>query len=140
MVSCLAAAMYVHKVDIMVMNVVNNPETGQTEAEELVFLKSVPGYVYPYLEGGIRGMGATERFDERYANSEFLRVKTSQELEKGWRVTNIRNKKTGKIVFQEETTGAPTVYNVDGSAPITNVLTGNIDEWVNTLSRSEIQA
>lgn len=140
MVSCFAAAQYIYKVDIQVMMTETNEETGQVEAEELAFLKTVPGYVYPYLEGGIRGMGTGERFDEKYANTDYLRIKTSLELDKSWRVTNIRKKRGGQVVYQEQITGLPTVYNVDGSAPLANPLTGNIDEWVSTLSRSEIQA
>lgn len=140
MVSCFAAAMYIYKVDILEMTQILNEETGQVEAEELQFLKTVNAYVYPYLEGGIRGMGTGERFDEKYSNTDYLRLKSSIELDKRWRVTNIRKKKNGMVVYQEGTNGTPTIYNVDGSAPIANTLTGNIDEWLTTLSRSEIQA
>ncbi len=139
MVSCLAAAAYIFKVDIWVQNDIINEETGESESE-WVFDRTVNAYVFPYLDGGIRGAGTNERFTEYYWNDEFLRIKTSKELSKRWRITNIRNKKTGKVIYQEQITGVPTVYNVNGSAPVVNPLTGGIDEWLSTMERAQVQA
>jgi hypothetical protein len=140
MVSCLAAAMYVFKVDIMEDTEEYNEELGTPVSQGFTKLKTVRGYVFPYLDGGVRGAGTTERFGEEYVNLDYLRIKTSVELSKRWRVTNIRNAKTGRVVYQEQIGGDPTVYQVDGSAPIVNTLTGNVDEWLSTLSRAEVQA
>lgn len=139
MVSCLAAAAYIFKVDVMVENDVINDETGESESHWVID-DTVNAYVFPYLDGGIRGAGTNERFTEYYWNDEFLRIKTSKELSKRWRITNIRNKKTGKVIYQEQITGAPTVYNVSGSAPVVNPVTGGIDEWLSTMERAQVQA
>jgi|SRR6478752_230021 len=116
-----------------------DPETMEYERSYVLKKKDVKCYVFPYLDGGIRGAGTTERYTERYANDEFLRIKTSEELRKDWRVANIRNRQ-GKLIYQEQLTGDPTVYNVQGSAPIVNPLTGGVDEWLSTMERAEIQA
>lgn len=138
MVSCLAAAAYIFKADVMIENDIINDETGESESHwELDH--TVNCYVFPYLDGGIRGAGTNERYTEYYWNDEFLRIKTSKELSKRWRITNIRNKKTGVIIYQEQITGDATVYNVNGSAPVVNPLTGNIDEWLSTMERAQVQ-
>lgn len=139
MVSCLAAASYVMIADIYEESGTIDPETMEYERSYVLKKKDVKCYVFPYLDGGIRGAGTTERYTERYANDEFLRIKTSEELRKDWRVANIRNRQ-GKLIYQEQLTGDPTVYNVQGSAPIVNPLTGGVDEWLSTMERAEIQA
>lgn len=138
MFSCLAAALYIHRVDIWEQDNEINPETNEIE-RTWKFLKSVDAYVFPYLEGGLRGMGTTEVFNERYTNSDFLRMKSLEEMDKRWRVTNIRNT-NGVVIYQEHINFQPTVYNIDGSAPRSNPLTGEVDEWITALSRPEVQS
>lgn len=138
MVSCLAAANYVMIADIYEETGEINPETLEWERKYVLKESNVKCYVFPYLDGGVRGAGTTERYTERYANDEFLRIKTSRELRKDWRVTNIRSNK-GHLIYQELLDGAPTIYNVMGSAPVVNPLTGGVDEWLSTMERAEIQ-
>lgn len=137
--SCLASLMYIFNVDVHTQDTVINPDTNETE-RTWKYLKTIRAYVFPYLEGGLRGMGTSESFGDRYINSDYLRVKTSEELDKRWRITNIRNAETGKVIYQEHVNGDPTIYNVDGSIPVVNPLSGEIDEWVTSISRAEIQA
>ena len=138
MVSCIAAAAYIFFADVLVAEDEQNEETGESESH-WVFDHTVKCYVFPYLDGGIRGAGTNERYTEYYWNDEFLRIKTSLELDKSWRITNIRRRKNGKVIYQEELDGAPTVYNINGSAPVINPLTGNADEWLSTMERAQIQ-
>ena len=136
---CLAASIYIYKIDVLKQVTVSDPDTRETIRTWEPF-KTVKAYVFPYIAGGLRGMGAHEVFEDRYSNSDFVRVKTQHELDKRWRITNIRLAKNGKVIFQENIDGPPTIYNVDGSAPIVNHLGGGIvDEWLTTLSRAEVQ-
>lgn len=136
--SCIAGAFYTCKVDIFEENTSLNEETNETELS-WTFLKTIRAYVFPYIAGGLRGMGSNETFGERYANTDFLRLKSSTELDKRWRVSNIRNAKTNKLIYREHIDGPATVYNVDGSAPTENPLNGEIIEWLTTLRRAEVQ-
>src|SRR6188508_45101 len=116
MPSCLVSAMYVMRSDIWIQVNVINPETNETERSWTAGQKDVPCYAVPYLEGGARMTGMSETFAKRYANNDYLRIKTANKLDKRYRIANIRNKK-GKILYYGSD-GIGTVYNVDGSAPI----------------------
>lgn len=137
MASCLAAGIYMMRADILTQVTIRNEETGETERSWEPGQKNVPCYAIPYLEGGARMTGMSETFAERYANNDYLRIKTANKLDKRNRVTNIRNKKNQVLYYGSD--GKPTVYNVDGSAPIVNPLTEEPSEWMTTLSRAEIQ-
>lgn len=138
MVSCIAGSFYTAKVDIYEQQTSINEETNEPELS-WTFYKTVRAYVFPYIAGGLRGMGSNETFGERYANTDYLRLKTFAELDKRWRVSNIRNAKTDAVIYREHIDGPPTVYNVDGSAPIENPLSGKVIEWLTTLRRAEVQ-
>ncbi len=139
MVSCLASAAYIYIVDILEDTEEFNEELNIPVSLGYTKLKQIRAFVYPYLDGGVRGAGTTERFSEKYVNLDYLRIKSTKELSKRWRISNIRNARTGLVVYQEGIDGPPSVYQVDGSAPIANPLCGGIIEWLSTLSRAEVQ-
>lgn len=67
-----------------------------------------------------RTAGSSERFGDLYENLEIVRmwVPASVHLSKRDRVTNIRSKKGGAVVWLDEEYGdRPTVFNVDGIVP-----------------------
>lgn len=82
-----------------------------------------------------------ERFNtDEYLSTDFIRLKTKGPLSKSYRVTNIRTARTEIPVWvEEELDWGPTIFNVDGSAPVPNLLTGEADEFVSILSRAQTQ-
>lgn len=142
MVSCLAASQYTMLVDILDQVTVTDPETNEKK-RSWIKLKTIPCYVYPYLDGGIKGAGTTEKFNDIYANSDYARIRTSTQLNKRYRLANVRSKRGGVVVFADlevDPTGKTgTVFNVDGSSPMINDLTGRPNEFISTLSRADVR-
>lgn len=113
-------------------------ETNSTE-RKWTKNRTIKCLVYPYLGGGIRGAGSTETFDERYENLDYARMKSSTQVTKRERLTNVRNARTGVVLWvDDESDGSPTMFNVDGCAPVVNPLTGKVNEYMATLSRAEV--
>lgn len=77
------------------------------------------------IDGGIRVAGTTERFGKEYENVDFVKMSFGPNfvLTKRDRITNIRDKRTGRILWKDEEVdkvGADyraTVFNVNGVTP-----------------------
>lgn len=139
MVSCLAAAAYTMLADVYTESHTYDPESLETD-RHWTKTRTIKCIVIPYLGGGIRGAGSTETFDDLYKNLDYARLKASTALGKRDRVTNVRNAKTGLVLWvDDESDGLPTMFDVDGCAPIVNPLTGKPSEFLVTLSRSEVR-
>ena len=143
MVSCLAASRYTMLADIYKQVNQIDPETNETK-RGWVKEKTITCYVWPYLDGGIKGAGTTERFmGEKYESWDYARVRSSQKLIKTQRLTNVRTKRGNQLVFADlevdPTGNTPIVFNVDGSSPMINDLTGKPNEFMSTLSRAEVR-
>lgn len=139
MVSCIAATAYTMLADVYSESHTYDPESFETD-RKWTFNRTVKCIVVPYLGGGIRGAGSTETFDDLYKNLDYARLKSSTGLNKRERVTNVRNAKTGLVLWvDEEAEGLPTMFDVDGCAPVINPLTGTPSEYLTTLSKSEVR-
>lgn len=53
-------------------------------------------------------------------------------------VTNIRDKRTGRVLWTEQDTGVPTTFQVQGVTPLFDPF-GRMREWISVLTRAEIQ-
>lgn len=138
---CITTAGYAHKCDVLEKfsdwdfdshTSVDRWETVETD---------VPCNASAFVNGGIVGNGTTERWDEgMYTSDDYLRLKTKRALLKSQRVTNIRAMNGDVVWKEEEFAGEPTLFNVDGSAPIADPLSGVALEFISILSRAEIQS
>ena len=138
-VVCLPGVRYTMLADAWVEHQNYDEVTGETH-HSWKYEKTIKCISYPYVEGGIRGMGSVETFDEYYKNMDYIRIKSQAVLSKRYRLTNVRNKNTGQVLWTEdEGDGSPTVFTVDGTAPISHPITGNIIEWVISLSRASVR-
>ena len=96
------------------------------------------------IDGGIRVAGTTERFEADYQSIDYVRMFFGPQhiLTKRDRVTNIRNKMTGQIIWMDEELDAvnglyqATVFDVDGVTPIVNPFGRHIENFAN-LKRAE---
>ena len=94
------------------------------------------------VDGGIRVAGTTERFGDTYTNVDFIKmwVPPKTLITKRDRITNIRNKKTGQILWRdEEFEGNPkaTVFNVNGVTPLFDAFNKHVETFV-LLERAEV--
>ena len=139
---CIIIAAYTHVCDLYSKNMEYDDASGSMEWSWVKEEESVPCMARPFVDGGIKGNGTMEKFDtDSYLSTDFIRIKTKRALSKSYRVTNIRTAQTGTLVWaEEELDGSPTIFNVDGSAPVPNPLTGEPEEFVSTLSRAQSQA
>lgn len=140
MASCLAGVAYTMKADVFQQQITYDENTNET-LTRWVFYKTIKCLVTPYLDGGIKGAGTRESFGEQYVNADYVRLKSQHILSKADQVSNIRHAKTGEILWaDEEIDNKPTNFNVDGTSPIINPLTGRPTEYLSTLSRAEVRS
>ncbi|ASZ74889.1 hypothetical protein FDI69_gp075 [Rhodococcus phage Trina] len=141
MVSCLAAAAYTMKADVWDQVLTYDENTNET-VRNWIFVKTIKCLAFPYVDGGIHGAGTKEDFREKYVNSDYARLKSMTNLTKRARITNIRNARTGQLLWSDEDTDndPATVFNVDGCIPLINPMTGRVNEYLTMLSRAEVSA
>lgn len=138
---CIMTAVYTHLCDVYTKNMEYDDQSGSMEWSWTKLEEDVPCLGRPFVNGGIKGNGTMERFDtDDYLSTDFIRLKTKGPLSKSYRVTNIRSIETKDPVWvEEELDWGPTIFNVDGCAPIPNAFTGAPDEFVSILSRAQSQ-
>lgn len=139
---CIVTASYTHVCDVYTKNMEYDDESGSMEWSWSPFKQDVPCLGRPFTNGGIKGNGTMEKFDtDSYLSTDFIRLKTKLPLSKSYRITNIRSIASDDPVWiEEELDWGPTIFNVDGCAPVPNAFTGETEEFVSILSRAQTQA
>ena len=104
---------------------------------------TIPCMARGIVDGGIRVAGTTERFGDTYENIDFVKmwVPASVQLTKRDRITNIREAKTGKIIWVDEEFGLnpkATMFNVNGVTPLLNGPFNQHTESFVLLERAEV--
>lgn len=140
MLRCITSATYVHKCDILEKFSDWDFDSNTSVDRWEVTHRDVPCNASAFVNGGIRGNGSMEKWDEgNYISDDYVRLKTKRSLTKSQRVTNIRAMNGELVWAEEEFAGEPTLFDVEGSAPIADPLSGRALEFISTLARSEIQ-
>lgn len=136
----MTMATYVHKCDILEKFSDWDFDSHTSNDRWEIVETDVPCNASSFVNGGIRGNGTMEQWDEgKYISEDFIRLKTKRAILKSQRITNIRAL-NGEVVWKEEEFGGePTLFNVDGSAPVADPFSGVALEFITTLSRAEIQ-
>lgn len=90
------------------------------------------------VDGGIRVAGSTERFGDTYENIEYVKlwVPARIKLTKRDRITNIRAKRGGEVIWTNED-GSPLVFNVNGVSPLFDAFNRPVESFV-LLERAEV--
>jgi hypothetical protein len=115
---------------------VNDPETPQNE---LALPVTIPCMARGIVNAGIRAAATTESFGDNYENVDYIKLKVPAyvTVTKRDRITNIRQKKGGRILWKnEESDGRATVFNVNGVVPIMDGF-NNLLEWYVMLERTD---
>jgi len=106
-------------------------------------LESMPVIARGIVEGGIRVVGTTERYTPGglLESADYVRLQfpPNYGVSKRDRITNIRSKKGGDILWaEEEHDGAPTVFEVLGVTPIFDPFGMHVENQA-LLQRAEVQ-
>lgn len=111
-----------------------NDDNPNTPADESTTTFTIQCIARGIVDGGIRVAGTTERFGDRYENTEYVHmwVPAKTLITKRDRITNIRFKKNGTVVWvDEEFDGTrPTVFNVNGVSPLFDAFNRHIENYV----------
>lgn len=113
-----------------------------TPVNETERYSAVPCVVRGVIDGGIRVAGTTQRFSDIYENVDWVRIWFPPEytITKRDRITDIRDRKTGEIMWrEEEIDNAPaSKFSVKGVTPTQGPF-GRHVENVALLERAEVQ-
>ncbi len=105
-------------------------------------IRDVPLMARGVMTQGIYGAGSTERFSEIYTNVDWVKATFAPgtRITKRDRITNIRSKRNGEILWkEEEITGyPPTTFNVMGITPTFDPFSRPVELSV-LLERAEVQ-
>lgn len=108
----------------------DNPDTPGDESLTTV---TIPCLARGIVDGGIRVAGTTERFGDMYENIDFVKLWTPAHVRvtKRDRITNIRWKKGGEVIWlDEEGDSAPTIFNVNGVTPLFDAFNRHVENFV----------
>jgi hypothetical protein len=102
------------------------PETPQNEA-----VRTIPCLARGIVDGGIRVAGSTEHFGDTYENIEYAKLWVPQniKLHKNDRITNIRAKRGGEVIWTEAD-GSPVIFNVNGISPLFDAFNRPVEHFI----------
>lgn len=113
---------------------VDNPDTPEVDLEPTVATFSC--IARGITDGGIRMGATTEQFGDIYENVDYVKLWTpsSVKITKRDRVTNIRARDTGDVLWKDEeyspNPDRPTVFNVNGVIPILDPFNRHVENYV----------
>lgn len=84
--------------------------------------------------GGIRVVGSTERWGDRYEDVEYVKIQTNYNLSKRDRITNIRTS-NGSLAWEDD--GIAMVFDVVGSTPVVGPF-GELIEYDVLVTKAEV--
>lgn len=105
------------------------------DINETVLAGSVPCLARGVVSGGVRMGGTTEVFGDTYENIDIVKmwVPASVNIHKRDQVTNIREKKGGRIIWRDEEYAdgsRPTIFNVNGVIPLLDAFNRHTENFV----------
>lgn len=98
-------------------------------------VRTIPCMARGIVDGGIRVAGTTERFGDTYENVDYVKlwVPARVKISKRDRITNIRDRKNGTVIWVDEEYGdgfRPTVFNVNGVTPLFDAFNRHVENYV----------
>lgn len=136
---CILSSVYTLQADLMTKKRNIDTATGQIDYVWELW-KSIDCLVSPFTSTSFKAQGAGETFGPNYEYVNYLRMKTPMNLGRNLQVTNIREKRTQKIIYvEQELKGAPpSWYNTQGSDPELDPF-GRVIQYDTVLVRAEVQ-
>jgi hypothetical protein len=105
--------------------------TDTPDTDESAIVRTIPCLARGIVDGGIRVAGSTERFGDTYENIEFAKLWVPQRIKlfKNDRITNIRAKRGGEVIWTEAD-GSPVVFNVNGISPLFDAFNRPVEKFI----------
>jgi hypothetical protein len=171
-VGCISSAAYAMRATVLGQKMETDPETQQVLRErrdrftgevirewETIIVPGTDGEAGTDFEfdcaaeavitGGLNTQGTAERFTSKgkVETVDFVIIRFSPKiiLNRRMQITNLRNKRTGEVLWVEEEQKdeagdyIPTIFNVNGVSPVTDIFGNHIENYA-LLSRAEVQA
>jgi hypothetical protein len=132
---CATEGRYSMKVDLFKPVKVQDEDTGEI-VSSWAYVKTISCFAWGVTASGKDLPGTFEYFDKKYAQTDIIRMLTGSEIHKDWRAMSIRN--DDSIIWVEDTTGQPTLFDARGSVPVVDPF-GNVVEYSTMLTRAEVQ-
>lgn len=135
---CLISASYPFLADI------NRKKRTHTDSGQTLyhweFDRTIPCLVTAFQSTSFKAQGISETFGAEYKDIGFLKMLTADNLGKSIRVSNIRDAKSGEVIYVEmELEGhPPTWYNSNGSTPVLDPF-GRVFQYDTLIHRTEVQ-
>lgn len=107
----------------------DDPDTPENEASVI----TVPCIARGIISAGVQSGGTDEIFGDLYMSSDNVRMTVPAwvEISENDRVTNIREAKTGKVVWKNRVyDNSPTVFNVNGVTPLFDPFNRHIENFI----------
>lgn len=108
------------------------PDNSQTPSvDESTSVRTIDCLARGIVDGGIRVAGSTERFGDTYENIEFAKLWVPQNVKlfKNDRITNIRAKRGGDVIWTEAD-GSPVIFNVNGISPLFDAFNRPVEKFI----------
>lgn len=104
--------------DVHTQTITRDPDTKQV-LRKWDYDRTIKCQARGVVNTGIRVVGATEQFqqDGDYEDIDWVKMQHANQLSKRDRITNIRNKNTGELLWKNDD-DTPIVFDVMGSQPL----------------------
>jgi|ERR1044072_131602 hypothetical protein len=137
---CLTGAMYPLLADVQKKVRQVDENTGQIKST-WAFKETIHCTISPFVSTSFKTQPTNESYREEYEKIKYIKMKSAEPLPEDVRVTNIRNEKTGEVIYREhQLAGQPaTNYNTQGSAALLDPF-GGVIQYDTLLVRASDQS
>lgn len=139
MYGCISSSLFNMNAEIL-YQITSQDESTNAIERRWETLKNINCSIIAIKETGGSITSDNKSFDKEYIEELELKMYTSEQLSKRWRVTNIKTFSNKNIYKEIDRISQPsTIFEVFSSHPIIDMF-GNIDYYENHLKRASVQA
>lgn len=139
MYGCIQNSLFSMSAEILSQIKDQDPDTNEI-LRRWVVLKSIKCSVLPIKETGSSSTSDNKTFSKEYTEELEVKLHTSEQLSKRWRITNILNTDKKQLYREIDRVSRPsTIFEVYASHPTFDIF-GNIQYYENHIKRVSVQS
>jgi hypothetical protein len=139
MYGCIRSSLFSMSAELLHQIRDQDPDTNEI-TRRWVVLKPISCAIIPIRESGGSATSDNKNFSKEYTEDLEIKMHTSEQLSKRWRVTNIRNSSKKELYKEIDRISQPsTIFEVYASHPIVDIF-GNVQYYENHLKRVMVQS
>jgi hypothetical protein len=139
MYGCIQNSLFSMSAEILSQIKDQDPDTNEI-LRRWVVLKSIKCSVLPIKETGASSTSDNKTFSKEYTEELEVKLHTSEQLSKRWRITNILNSDKKQLYCEIDRVSKPsTIFEVYASHPTFDIF-GNIQYYENHIKRVSVQS